>query len=151
MASEIHLQLIATFLQRGAALDHMSSVLSLVALLIGLAPVFTISIAPLLSAMALLILLFGFAQKYWAQRVAIDAQLFSVLARQAHDFAHTTAQLDTALHTLGLAPAPTTARSLNDRSRGALALLRKQALCLAAQCLLMLAVCVTASLLSLSA
>ena len=151
MASEIHLQLIATFLQRGAALDHMSSVLSLVALLIGLAPVFTISIAPLLSAMALLILLFGLAQKYWAQRVAIDAQLFSVLAREAHDFEHTAAQLDTALHTLGLAPAPTTARSLNDRSRGALALLRKQALCLAAQCLLMLAVCVTASLLSLSA
>lgn len=81
MTSNMHLQLVATLLRRGVALDHMSSVLTLLALLIGLAPILAITIEPLALVTAILIVLLGLAEKYWAQRVAIDVELFNVLTR----------------------------------------------------------------------
>lgn len=149
MTSNMHLQLVAILLRRGVALDHLSSVLTLLALLIGLAPIFAIAIEPLALLTAILTVLLGLAEKYWAQRVAIDAELFSVLASQVHDYDTKVSDLDKALDELGLAPAPTTPRSLAERSCGALRLLRWQAICLGAQCLLTLTTCITATVLAL--
>ena len=151
MTSDMHLHLVAILLRRGAALDHISSILTLLALLIVLTPILAITIDWLVSLIAILILLLGLAEKYWAQRVAIDTELFSLLAAKAHDFDSKVNELDTALNELGLAPTTTTHRSLAERSRGALRLLRWQALCLGAQCLLTLAACITATGLALYA
>lgn len=151
MTSNMHLQLVAILLRRGIALDHLSSVLTLLALLIGLAPILAIAIEPLALVTAILVVLLGLAEKYWAQRVAIDIELFNVLASQAHDYDTKVSDLDKALNELGLAPAPTIPRSLSERSRGALRLLRWQAIYLGAQCLLTLAACITATVLALYA
>ena len=151
MTSNMHLQLVAILLRRGIALDHLSSVLTLLALLIGLAPILAITIEPLALVTAILIVLLGLAEKYWAQRVAIDVELFNVLTRQAHDYETTISNLDRALDELGLAPAPTISRSLSERSRGALRLLRWQAIYLGAQCLLTLTACIIATVRALYA
>ncbi|MOA20054.1 hypothetical protein D3C78_1404720 [compost metagenome] len=81
----------------------------------------------------------GLAQKYWAVRVALDGELFARLARQPQQLAAHTQQLDQALTGLGLQPATAGGRDWDARSRGALQLLRRQALWLGAQVLLALA------------
>lgn len=149
MASEMHLHLTAILLRRGSAIDRASSVLTLLNLLISLAPVFAIAIDPLVSLAAVLILILGLAEKYWAQRVAIDAELFSVLATKGNDLNSTIQQLDTALNELGFTPATTQPRSLAERSHGALRLLRWQAICLGGQSMLVLAACIAMLWLSL--
>lgn len=144
MAYDMHLQLMAIVLRRGAVIDHISSVLTLLALMIGLAPLLGVAINPVVSVAAVVMLILGMAEKYWAQRVAIDEQLFSLLAARAADFDDTVSQLDTALQRLGLAPAAVAPRSLESRSRGALRLLRWQSAFLGAQCLLTVAACIAA-------
>ena len=144
--SKLHLQLLVTLLRRGVAIDNASSVLTVLALLVGFAPWLAISVNVWATSVAVILLLLGLAEKYWAQRVAIDAELFSLLAQRTDDFDSALSELDHALYGLGLAPA-VAARSLSERSRGALRLLRWQASFFGVQCVLALLVCTAGFLL----
>ena len=136
MATEMQLFTVASLLRRGRALDRLSSGLTLLALLIGLAPLFGATAQPLSAALCTSLVLLGLVQKYWALRVALDAELFQQLAGSAEQLTARTLDLDQALTRLGLQPTNPTARSWNERSRGALRLLRQQVLWLLAQLLL---------------
>lgn len=138
--SKLHLQLLATLLRRDVAIDQASSVLTVLALLIGVVPVLGVTVNAWYLLLALLMLLLGVVEKYWSQRVAIDAELFDVLAQRVNDFEIAGHELDTALYELGLAPV-VTVRSFTERSHGALALLRRQIAVLAAQSVLALLIC----------
>ncbi|WP_394235901.1 hypothetical protein [Pseudomonas anguilliseptica] len=136
MATEMQLLTVASLLRRGRALDQLSSVLSLVALLIGLAPLLGIQAQPLTALFCALLLILGLGQKYWALRVALDAELFQQLASRVDQLAVHTAELDQTLAQLKLQSAKPSARSWEERSLGALRLLRQQVLWLLAQLLL---------------
>ncbi|CAM3901252.1 hypothetical protein [Ectopseudomonas alcaliphila] len=127
------LMLVAALLRRGRSLDHCSSALSLLAVVFGLAPWLG---APASLALALLcaaLLIAGLAEKYWALRVALDAELFQHLAKAGEQLDNQTRALDQALQNLGLQNAQQAGRTWDLRSQGALGLLRKQALCLLLQ------------------
>ena len=141
--SKLHLQLLATLLRRGVAIDRASSVLTVLALLLGLAACLGLEVNAWVLLVVLLLFLLGVIEKYWAQRVAIDAELFELLAQRADNFEVAGRELDIALHALNLAPAVVT-RSLAERSRGALALLRWQIGVLVAQGLLVVLLCAAA-------
>lgn len=108
------LALVAALLRRGRELDRLSAALTLLA--IGL----------------------GLWQKYWALRVALDAELFERFSHVGDRLEAQTQDLDRALADLGLARADAAGRTWNQRSRGALRLLRWQALACGAQLLLAL-------------
>ncbi|MDY0250886.1 MAG: hypothetical protein RBR45_12655 [Pseudomonas sp.] len=144
--TKLHLQLLATLLQRGVAIDNASSVLTVLALLVGFAPWLAISVNLCGTLMAMLLILLGLAEKYWAQRVAIDAELFSLLAQRTDDLDVALSELDHALLGLGLIPA-VAARSLSERSHAALRLLRWQASLFGVQCLFALLLCIAGFLL----
>lgn len=127
---------VASLLRRGKALDRLSSALSLLGLAIGLAPLLGAVAQPLNALFCALLVLLGLVEKYWALRVALDAELFQRLADDVENLARRTVELDQALARLGLQPPNTRARSWDERSRGALRLLRLQALSLLAQFLL---------------
>lgn len=127
------LLLVATLLRRGRSLDHCSGALSLIAVLVGLSPLFGAPTSLGLALFCVLLLMVGLAQKYWALRVALDAELFAQLAEAGEQLDSQTQALDQALQRLKLQPAEHDARSWNQRSHGALGLLRKQALCLLLQ------------------
>ena len=93
------------------------------------------------SLAALLIVLLGLVQKYWAARVAIDAELFSLLATKNHPTEEALAELDYALQQLSLAPITEHTRSLEDRGRGALRLLRWQLIFFSTQVIFIVAAC----------
>lgn len=133
MVTEMQLFTVTSLLRRGKALDGLSSALTILALLIGLAPLLGAVAQPLSAALCTLLVLLGLAEKYWALRVALDAELFQHLAGDAEQLARRTVDLDQALAQLGLQPTNNTARSWDERSRGALRLLRLQALSLLAQ------------------
>jgi hypothetical protein len=135
MATEMQLFTVASLLRRGRALDRLSSVLTVLALIIGLAPLLGVTAQPLSAVLCALLVLLGIGQKYWALRVALDAELFQRLAERADQLAVQTIDLDQALVLLQLQPANQPARSWHERSRGALGLLRRQVLCLLAQLL----------------
>lgn len=139
MASEMQLQLVASLLRRGRQLDRLSGGLTLLALAGGLAPLLGGKPNPASALLCGLLVMLGLAQKYWAVRVALDGELFARLARQPEQLAARTQQLDQALAGLGLQPATAGGRDWDARSRGALQLLRRQALWLGAQVLLALA------------
>lgn len=136
MATEMQLFTVASLLRRGRALDQCSSALSLIALLIGLAPLLGVAAQPLTALFCALLLALGLGQKYWALRVALDAELFQQLAGRVGQLAVHTSDLDQALAQLRLQPANQPARSWNERGLGALRLLRRQVLWLLAQLLL---------------
>jgi hypothetical protein len=136
MATEMQLFTVASLLRRGRALDQLSSALSLVALLIGLAPLLGATAQPLTALFCALLLGLGLGQKYWALRVALDAELFQQLAGRVDQLARHSADLDQTLVQLKLQPANQTLRSWEERSLGALRLLRQQVLWLLAQLLL---------------
>jgi hypothetical protein len=136
MATEMQLFTVASLLRRGRALDQLSSALSLIALLIGLAPLLGIKAQPLTALFCALLLILGLGQKYWALRVALDAELFQQLVSQVDQLAAHTADLDQTLAQLKLQPANSPARSWEERSLGTLRLLRQQVLWLVAQLLL---------------
>jgi hypothetical protein len=136
MATEMQLFTVASLLRRGRALDCLSSALSLLALLIGLAPLLGIATQPLTALFCALLLVLGLGQKYWALRVALDAELFRRLADRVEQLAMHTTDLDQALAQLKLQPANQPARNWHDRSLAALRLLRLQVLWLLAQLLL---------------
>jgi hypothetical protein len=136
MAAEMHLHLLASLLRRGRALDGLSSGLTLLALLIGLAPLLGAAAQPVNALLCALLIGLGLIEKYWALRVALDAELFQRLAAAPEQLPRRTAELDQALAQLGLQAPGMAARPWDQRSRGALRLLRRQALCLLAQLLL---------------
>lgn len=136
MATEMQLFTVASLLRRGRALDQLSNALGLVALLIGLAPLLGITAQPLTALFCALLLVLGLGQKYWALRVALDAELFQQLADRVEHLATHTADLDRTLGQLKLQAANQPVRSWEERSLGALRLLRQQVLWLVAQVLL---------------
>lgn len=152
----MQLTLVISLLARGVALDRASGLLTLLGIGLGLAPVLGLAMSGWLALAGLLMLALGIVEKYWAQRVALDADLFRALAN-IKDIEQAFGELDTALQQLGLAPVKPTnsateneplnrnlvSRSLLSRSQGALRLLRWQALCLGGQLLLLLVAAVS--------
>lgn len=136
MPADMELQVVASLLRRGRSLDQLSTGLTLLGFLFGLAQLLMASISTICLLLALWMIVLGLLQKYWALRVAFDADLFTLLARDTER----TPDLDQALQTLGLQSAKRVGRPWTERRRGALKLLRKQAWLLGAQALLTLAV-----------
>lgn len=139
MASKMQLALVGGLLRRGRGLDLLSNTLTLLSLAYGLAPLIGAPHSGASSILCSLLVMLGLAQKYWAIRVALDAELFARLADDAARLTASTAELDQALHSLGLQPTPTQPRDWSQRCQGALRLLRLQATWLLAQLLLALA------------
>lgn len=127
------LLLVAALLRRGRSLDHCSSALSLIAVVFGLAPWLGAAPSLMLALLCASLLIAGLAEKYWALRVALDAELFQRLAESGEQLDSQTHALDQALQNLGLQNAQQAGRKWSLRSQGALGLLRKQALCLLLQ------------------
>nr|WP_100546528.1 MULTISPECIES: hypothetical protein [unclassified Pseudomonas] len=127
------LLLVTALLRRGRSLDRFSSALSLVAVLFGLAPWLGAPPSLMLALLCAALLVAGLAEKYWALRVALDAELFQGLAQASEQLDSQTHALDQALQNLGLQNAQQAGRSWSLRAQGALGLLRKQALCLLLQ------------------
>ena len=136
MPADIELQVVASLLRRGCSLDQLSTGLTLLGVLFGLAQLLLASISTICLLLALWMIVLGLLQKYWALRVAFDADLFALLARDTTR----TPDLDEALQTLDLQSPKRAGRPWTERRRGALKLLRKQAWLLGAQALLTLAV-----------
>ncbi|WP_043311954.1 hypothetical protein [Pseudomonas sp. ML96] len=150
MASEMQLALVAALLRRGRGLDLLSNALTLLALAYGLAPLLGAPHSAASSLLCGLLVMLGLAQKYWAIRVALDAELFARLAADTAHLAEHTSDLDQALHSLGLQPASTQPRDWQERCRGAVRLLRLQAAWLVAQLLLALSIILATPWLSLA-
>jgi len=127
------LMLVAALLRRGRSLDHCSSALSLLAVVFGLAPWLGPPASLALALLCAALLIAGLAEKYWALRVALDAELFQRLAEAGEQLDNQTRALDQALQNLGLQNAQQVGRTWSLRAQGALGLLRKQALCLLLQ------------------
>lgn len=138
MASEMQLQLVAGLLRRGKSLDRLSSGLSLLALIIGLGPLLGFMALTTGGAVCVALLICGLLQKYYALRVALDAELFASLAAAPEQLDRRTSELDQALLLIGH-KANQGSRSWEQRSQGALRLLRLQALWLGLQLLIALA------------
>ena len=138
MVSEMSLLLITGLLRRGRQLDQLSTGLTLLGLAGGLLPMLIGRGNLLMALPCVLLILFGLAQKYWAIRSALDAELFAALAADPLQREARIAELDSALVELHLQPASQTARPWDARIRGARRLLRMQGLWLAAQLLLAL-------------
>lgn len=114
----------ASFLRAGRVLDHASSVLWL-----GLF-VFMLPAAAMPARLAAIVAIaFGIAEKYYAWRVALDAELFAVLGRYPHE----ATRFDAALAACLGKAAPPEARNLASRWLGARGLLLRQATLLASQ------------------
>lgn len=140
MSTEMQLYSVASLLRRGHALDQLSTGLTLLGALYGLGQYLltSVTLGELLVSLALVLL--GLVEKYLALRVAFDADLFQRVADAPTTLEHSTQALDQALSALGLQPAQRGGRPWDQRSRGALGLLRRQALLLAAQVLVILSV-----------
>lgn len=136
MPADMQLQVVASLLRRGRSLDQLSTGLALLGVLFGLAQLLMVSITPICLLLSLWMIILGLLQKYWALRVAFDADLFALMAKDIER----TGELDQSLQSLGLQPANRTSRPWTERQRGALKLLRKQAYLLGAQVVLTLAV-----------
>ena len=136
MPADMQLQVVASLLRRGRSLDQLSTGLTLLGVLFGLAQLLMVSITPICLLLSLWMIILGLLQKYWALRVAFDADLFALMAKDIER----TAELDQTLQALSLQPANRHSRPWTERRRGALKLLRKQAYLLGAQVLLTLAV-----------
>lgn len=138
MASEMSLLLTAGLLRRGRQLDQLSTGLTLLGLAGGLLPLLIGRGNLLMALPCVLLILLGVVQKYWAIRVALDAELFTTLAADPTLRQARIAELDAALVELHLQPATQATRPWDARIRGAWRLLRLQALWLAAQLFLAL-------------
>ncbi|WP_339529648.1 hypothetical protein [Pseudomonas mucidolens] len=136
MPADMELQVVASLLRRGRSLDQLSTGLTLLGVLLGLLQLMMSSITPICLLLAVWMIILGLLQKYWALRVAFDAELFALMAKDLER----TDELDQTLQTLGLQSPNRASRPWTERRRGALKLLRKQAYLLGAQALLTLAV-----------
>ncbi|MET1068319.1 MAG: hypothetical protein ABWY28_09945 [Pseudomonas prosekii] len=156
MPVEVELQVVAGLLRRGRSLDQLSTGLTLLGVLIGLLQWLLVTPLALGLILSVWLIVTGLWQKYWAFRVAFDADLFALMARDggadadAQALAQRTSALDQALQNLGLQPADRAGRPWPERQRGALKLLRNQAVLLAAQVLPTVAVILASPWLSLA-
>lgn len=143
MPVEVEWQVVASLLRRGRSLDQLSTGLTVLGVLFGLLQWLLVTPLTLGLILSVWLIVTGLWEKYWAFRVAFDADLFALMARdadadadaQALALAQRTSALDQALQTLGLQPADRAGRPWPERQRGALKLLRNQAVLLAAQVL----------------
>ncbi|WDY58744.1 hypothetical protein [Pseudomonas sp. PSKL.D1] len=133
---------VASLLARGAQLERLSDGITLLALGYGLAPLLGAPIPPLASMLCATLLILGLLHKYWAVRVALDADLFARLSISG-DLPSDTGLLDRALYDLRLKANGEDARDWPARGKAALALLRRQAMCLGLQLLLTLTTLLT--------
>ena len=125
----------AALLAQGDRLDRLSRLLTAVALVTLLVlPVSFGLPAGLATAIIAAVALLGLLELHFALRVGVDAALFAGLCETA-DFA----ALDRSLTGLGLMPQAKAGRPAAARVRGAWRLMLYQALCLAAQAVLILA------------
>ncbi|MBC3412471.1 hypothetical protein HU720_14305 [Pseudomonas sp. SWRI51] len=127
----------ASLLARGRQLERLSDGITLLALALGLAPLLGLALPMLPKVLCAGLVLLGIAHKYWAVRVALDAELFTRMAASG-DLPADTQALDRALHALRLKAQACDSRDWPARSQGALSLLNRQAVCLALQLLLIL-------------
>ena len=136
MSIDMHLQVTASLLRRGGSLDRLSTGITLLGALLGLSQYFMTSLEYWGLVCSASLVLLGVLQKYWALRVAFDADLFQNLATDAHHISDRTEALDQALAALRLQSSGRGGRPWNERINGAPKLLRRQALLVAAQVLL---------------
>ena len=122
----------ASLLRQGRALNQASRLLGLTGLLAGGAQALVGPPQLPFGLLCLGVFLLWLMQLYWALRVALDAELFDLLAHGDTPLP----ALDTALRELGLKPAGQDDRTLPARCQSALRLLRTQGGLLAAQGLL---------------
>ncbi|KTC36678.1 MAG: hypothetical protein ACN6QY_20025 [Pseudomonas sp.] len=140
MASDMQLFSVASLLRRGQALDQLSTGLTLLGALYGLGQFLLASVSLVGLVLSVSLVALGLVEKYLALRVAFDADLFQRVADAPASLDHSTQALDQALSSLGLQPADRGGRPWHERSQGALGLLRRQALLLATQVLILLSV-----------
>lgn len=118
------LGVLTAFLRTGRVLDHGSSVLLLGTFIVAPAPV-----TPLTNVLLAAALLLGLLQKYFAWRVALDAELFAILSEQPQEMR----LFDLSLAAILKREAVTPTRSMASRWQGAQRLLRRQVVTLALQ------------------
>lgn len=140
MPTDLSLEVVASLLRQGRALDQFSTGITLLGLLFGLVQLLLASISPVCLILSAWMVLLGLLQKYWALRVAFDAELFQCMASETEQLTQRTQAMDRALQCLSLQKPNRSDRSWGERSRGALKLLRRQAQLLAVQVLAPLAV-----------
>ncbi|MBD9514722.1 MULTISPECIES: hypothetical protein [unclassified Pseudomonas] len=143
MSVDPALILVASLLRRGSSLNGLSSALTVLALALGFYGVLMASATLAFSLSMALLVLLGLVQKFYAMRVALDADLFEAMANAGEALAEKTRQLDDALATYAGVSADKTGRPWSERSRGALALLRRQVQLCAAQWLIALLCLIT--------
>ena len=102
---EQSLALVAALLRRGREIDRLSAALTLLAIGLGLYQAVQGIGWRYFAAAMLAIAMLGLWQKYWALRVALDAELFERFSRAGDRLEAQTQDLDRALADLGLARA----------------------------------------------
>ena len=123
-------------LRRGAMVHAASLVLTMAALLTSVAMAFvTAKPGAAWLSVGIAVVLLGAVEFWLAGRVALDAELFDTIAAKGADLEG----FDRAMLALGLMPAHRANRALGLRIRGALRLIKLQALALAAQVAVLLA------------
>jgi membrane-associated phospholipid phosphatase len=134
--------LVAASLGHGRSLDRLSQ-----GLLLALAALLLPELGATACGLLLASLIPAGVQAYHAFRCGLDAHIFAHWARHWPAGSQPDADLDAfdqaLAHCFGMRPGAATPRPLDDRARGALRLLRRQALALACQGLLVLAALVT--------
>ncbi|WP_053151861.1 hypothetical protein [Pseudomonas sp. Pf153] len=150
MSSDMELHSVASLLRRGRSLDQFSTGLTLLAALLGLGQWLLGRIDPWLLLFSAVLFTLGVLQKYWALRVAFDADLFQRVADGTQPLVERSQALDQALVALGLQQAGRGGRPWSERQNGALRLLRRQSLLLAAQVILTLGFILTSPWLAFS-
>ncbi len=138
MVSDMELHATASLLRRGASLDALSTGITLLGAALGLCQYLFADLGSWAVTGSVALLLLGVLQKYWALRVAFDAELFERVANLALPLAQRSEALDQALAALGLQPAERGGRPWDARIRGAVNLLRRQALLTGLQVFLVL-------------
>lgn len=140
MPVDMELHVVASVLRRGRALDQLSTGMTLLGVVFGLLQLLLITPVALGLLLSAWLIVVGLLQNYWVLRVTFDADLIDAVAQDVDAVPQRTVDLDQALQSLGLQPANRTGRPWAERQRGALRLLRNQALLLGAQVLPTLAV-----------
>ncbi|MDR6674166.1 hypothetical protein [Xanthomonas sp. 1678] len=136
MSTRLQLRTMAALLRQAAPLDRLSLTLLAVALLLG--AWYANAGAALAMALCLLSVLAGLLQRYWAARVGLDVALLDAVLAEA-DPDQAGADLDAALHRLGLLRQLPPPRDWQARWRGMRGLLLRQVASLALQLLALLA------------
>ena len=75
MPADMELQVVASLLRRGRSLDQLSTGLTLLGVLFGLAQLLLASISTICLLLALWMIILGLLQKYWALRVAFAGRV----------------------------------------------------------------------------